>query len=102
MEPILFSFSNIDQKSLCFLDPKRKRNLDVLAEAIYDTYKLQKDAEKGEAVAIMFRVVNEILQETKKEKLKKHAQFEHLIEVLKGIIEEPEDFIIFATDKIFK
>lgn len=72
------------------------KKAEMLVEAIYDTYNLQRDAEKPEAISIIFRVMNEILQENKGRKSKKIVQFEHLIETLKGIIQTPEDFLIFA------
>lgn len=73
-----------------------EKKAERLVEAIYDTYKLQKNEENKTAVAIIFRVANEILQENKGRKSKKIIQFEHLIEILRGIIDCPEDFVILA------
>jgi hypothetical protein len=72
------------------------RKADRIVEAIYDTYKLQQHAQPQESVSVIFRVIDQLLQENGGRTSKKLSQFEHLIEVLKGIIDLPEDFLILA------
>lgn len=67
-----------------------------VVEAIYDTYHLQRNADRNELVAIMFRIINEILQDSKGKKSKKQFQYLDLVEILRSIINDPEDFLIFA------